>query len=377
MPIEGPVRELAVADLLQLLFLSRRSGRLIVSTETGAITLHMRDGALVGATGTGSELRLGRLLVQTGGATEAQVRGALEAQKAEPARPLGELLVNAGLVRKPEVERQLRFQIEETVLDLIRLREGQLRFEEGNGRRPSTIQVQLGTDVVLMNATRRLDELAEIVPANGAGDPLPRLAPPRGRVAPPLQLHAFEWEVLAAVDGRRTLPEIARSLGRGQVEVAKALYALAEAGVIEVGTGEAGERSGGERASLLGAIDRAIRAGDRTEAAALLMTLEAGDEGAPPNAETLVLRARVQALAGAWREARKSLERAIAIDPVLAEGYYHLARTAIALGDLAAASEALDVHHRLHDRSAARRDGAARMRDALAALRRSTEEAES
>jgi Domain of unknown function (DUF4388)/Tetratricopeptide repeat len=378
MPIEGPIRDLALSDLLQLLFLSRRTGRLVISSGSSEVVLRLREGAITGATGGAPELRLGRLLVQSGRATEGQIRLALERQRRGPPHPLGEILVDAGVVRQAEVERQLRFQIEETVFDLMRLEEGHLHFEE-SGRPPrQRIEVEIGTDAVLMNSARRLDEFAEVLPDSVAGDPLPRLAVPVGAAAPsPLQLQTLEWEVLAAVDGESTLRQIARSLGRGELEVARAVYGLAAAGVVEVGSrsgnGGAGDRGG---ASLRGEIDRAIREGRRELAEELLGAITSRNEAETPGAEAHLLEGRVRALGQDWDGARAAFEEAVRIDPLLAEGYFHLARAAIRAGHLPRAESALRVYQRLNDPAGARREAAARMARSLEELRKSTSDAE-
>ncbi|MEX2582002.1 MAG: DUF4388 domain-containing protein [Gemmatimonadota bacterium] len=378
MPIEGPIRELALSDLLQLLFLSRRSGRLTVSTdEAGTTSLLVRDGSLVGATGV-PELRLGRLLVRSGRATDEQVRRALAEQSGADPPPLGEILARSGVVRGGEVERQLRFQIEETVFDLMRLEDGQLRFEEaaaGAARR--MIEVELGTDAVLMDAARRIDEYAEVVGRISAGDPLPRLASHADPAAPILKLQTLEWEVLGEIDGERTLREISRSLGRGELEVARALYGLLSAGVVEVGT-RGGRRSDGDRQrALIHSIDRALREGRRAEAEALLVSLAPDDGDEETDAGTLLLQGRLLALNGDWPAALRTLEAALEFDPLLAQGYFHVARAAVRVGELERARQALERYSRLSDDSDSRRLAAAALDGVLAQMLNAMTEAES
>src|SRR5688500_1777783 len=176
MPIEGPVEELALADLLQLLHLSRRTGELSVRAEDGTrVALLLETGALTGARAGDPELRLGRLLQRAGKVEESQIQRALERQRRSGVRRIGELLLEQGAVAVSDVERALRFQIEEVVLDLMRWRNGELRFEESLETEPGAIEIRLPVDAILMDAARRLDELNAVVPED-EGDPLPRLA---------------------------------------------------------------------------------------------------------------------------------------------------------------------------------------------------------
>src|SRR5690554_5255585 len=122
MAIEGPVRELALSDLLQLLFLSRRTGSLVVRDESGdrAVVLELNTGALTGASTTSPETKLGQLLVGSGRATAGQIEAALGEQRQSPGTRLGEILVRTGAVREAVIRRHLQLQVEEAVFDLLR-----------------------------------------------------------------------------------------------------------------------------------------------------------------------------------------------------------------------------------------------------------------
>ena len=146
MAIEGPLRELALTDVIQLLHLSRKTGTLSVAAERAQRPglIHFEHGAVIGARHPGDGSRLGHLLVMAGRATESQIEAALALQRGQPTRRIGSLLVETQGVAVGEVQRQLRFQIEETVFDLVRWRDGHFRFEEappppsGDGVRATT-----------------------------------------------------------------------------------------------------------------------------------------------------------------------------------------------------------------------------------------------
>ncbi len=370
MAIEGPVRELALSDLLQLLFLSRRTGRLIVSDDSAGLStmLEINGGMLIGATASTREARLGQLLIGSGRATEDQVATALEAQRLTPERRIGEILVERGAVREAEIRRHLRFQIEEAVFDLMRWEDGHLRFEEGGDWPERAIDVRLPTDGVLMEATRRLDEWAEVTASAPDPDPLPRLAGGNGATGKPLALDPLEWEVLAKVDGEHTLRRIARSLGRAELDIARAIYSLASTGVVEIGSRRSPIPNGTNGSvvdaleSEIRVIEGALRAGSTGDADRRVSALLAQRPG---SAALHLLRGRVLAERGDTDDAIAMLERAVSLDPLLAPAYYHLARVAIRVADFERARTALGTYERLSDPSSARRAAAGRLATGL------------
>src|SRR4051812_28385040 len=118
MAIEGPLRELALSDVFQLLDLSRKTGVLTITHESRhrPAVVRFDRGAVTGAElGEGAHERIGHLLLRSGKVTERHIERARLAQVQSPGRPLGELLVEQGAVSVDDVRRQLRFQIEEAV----------------------------------------------------------------------------------------------------------------------------------------------------------------------------------------------------------------------------------------------------------------------
>jgi tetratricopeptide (TPR) repeat protein len=369
MGIEGPIRDLALSDLLQLLFVSRRSGTLLVTGGPGGrrVSLELIDGALSGASGDGPDTRLGRLLVLSGRITEAQLERALAIQRAGDARRIGEILVELGLARPAEVVRQLRFQIEEAVFDLLRWQEGHVHFADARSASPPGLEVRLATDAALMEAARRLDEWSVVTASAVRREPLPRLSTRAGAADTTLSLEPLEWEILAEVDGETPLLAIARRLGRGELEVARALYGLAEAGVLEV-DGHAERRGDGGAATArdgLAHAEKALAEGRTDEAEQRAAAIASRY---PELAAVHALLGRIRTRRGDWPGAIEALERSIGLDPLTPVTYFHLGRARVRAGYLEGAREALTTALRLGDGSEPHHGAAARMVGGLGEL---------
>ncbi|HEU0055258.1 MAG TPA: DUF4388 domain-containing protein [Longimicrobium sp.] len=371
MAIEGPLRELALSDVFQLLDLSRKTGTLTVTQEARhrPAVIRFDRGAVVGAELGETTERIGHLLLRAGKVTERDIEAARRAQGAHPGRPLGAILVDQGVVTVPDVQRQLRFQIEEAVYDLIQWKDGYFRFEEGPAQQNGAVIVRVPTESLLMEAARRVDEWSTLeskVPHMGV---IPALTSDSAD-GPTLDLHPSEWEVLAEIDGSRTLKEIAGNLGRSDFDVAKIVYGLVTTGIVEIleeRPREVSPATAMERPlrDALGEARLALSDGQADRARRLLDDLSRGH---PDRPEVFLLLAQAQRRLGRWGEAMISLARAAALDPLAPATHYHLGFAAARTGDFHRAEEAWGTYLRLEDGDARRRENAGRARAAADAL---------
>ena len=235
MALEGPLKELHIQDVFQLLDLGRKSGVLRVTSELrqSAATVSFDRGGVVAASLGSDDQPIGSRLVRLGKITPEQLERARHLQNTGDPRRLGDILVDLGAIGRRQLERQLKAQVEETVFELLGWSEGYFRFEEGApGHSAVESPVRFPTEALLMEAARRLDEWSRIGSTVAHLGLVPRLPAMDDGAGAPLDLVPFEWEVLAAVDGERDLHALAHALGRSEFEVARTVYGLTTSGVL-------------------------------------------------------------------------------------------------------------------------------------------------
>jgi Domain of unknown function (DUF4388) len=342
MAIEGPLRELGIHDVFQLLDLSRKTGVLRVSSELredeGLVVFD--GGRVVQATIRSKAMPTELALLQAGRITEADL-GRARARRTGPraAAEVVDLLVEIGAITHKELERQLRLHIESVVFELMSWREGFFSFEErARGDMPTDSRISVSTESLLMEAARRIDEwsrIADLVPNPGV---IPELAPvgderegDGGTGGSMLDLLPHEWQVLTMIDGSRDLRGIAASLARDEFEIAKIAYGLATTGII------------------------CVRAPSRT-------TQEFDGTGIASRLAT----ARGLTRGGRHGEAADELRRAMQEDPLTPGIHLDYAFAAARLGDHAAARAGWEHFLRV----APEEQGAVRAREAIATLDR-------
>jgi tetratricopeptide (TPR) repeat protein len=369
MPIEGPLRELGIHDVFQLLDLSRKTGVLAVTSalRDNQGQVYFDRGAVTFAALRSNPRPLGELLIRAGKVTHGDIARAMGIQEREVrARALGEILVDIGAVTRRELERHVRFQVEEIVFGLLSWAEGYFSFEERTvDDAPAEAIIRISTESLLMEAARRIDEwsrIERVVPHAGV---VPALAPVTGDQPALLDLLPNEWEVLAEIDGVRDLRAIATHLARSEFEVAKITYGLVMTGVVAVHVRELDHDNNGAvqpRAHLERALS-ALRDGDIDRAVSAAREAVSLD---PTLADARLALARGLLRLGRHGEAMRELKRATGLDALNADVHRELGFAAAHCGEL---SEAVSAWERYLRVMPAARDGA-RIRGALEAAAR-------
>lgn len=237
MAINGPLRELGIHDVFQLLDLSRKTGMLRVSSELRADegVVLFDGGRVVQASIRSNSIATELALLQAGRITESDLAQARDRHaNGRASTDIVDLLVDGGAITRKELERQLRLQIESVVFELMSWREGFFSFEERlRDELPGDSRITVSTESLLMEGARRIDEwsrIADVVPNLTV---VPELVPvDADRDGTTLDLLPHEWQALTMIDGDRDLRAIAASLGRDEFEIAKIAYGLATTGVI-------------------------------------------------------------------------------------------------------------------------------------------------
>lgn len=345
MAIEGPLQELSIQDVLQLLDLAHKTGVLTVRSESldDEAIVHFSKGAIVFAVRRRSTRRLGQLLIRSGKLTQRELDTALDLQRRDPTRRLAEILLEMGSISEEELERQLRFQMEETIYEVMGWNEGYFRFEERVEIASNRLLARVRVESLLMEGARRIDEWTRLESKIPGPEAIPTLAQGKEGDAAPLELRPEEWEVLAEIDGERDLGQIAADLGRSSFDIARTVYGLLSMGVVQVQERRS-TMSQPEVQRAVTEVDRLLRLNKLEEAEKLATDLE---NSYPDDAGLELLAGRVFIAQGRMRAAMEAFSRAVGLEPALADAHFLLGYAAVRTGELDRASTAWDTYLRL------------------------------
>jgi hypothetical protein len=221
--VQGTVDDFDLRYVFRFLSLASKTGKLTVAGPSGSGRVFFRGGEIYHAE---SDLRregFGRKLVRAGKLSEESLRATL-GYCASQGKGLGDALVERGLVERADLESVLQEEIEEVVLGLFRNQAGKFSFIRDEEVESDTL--------ILVPVEGLLEEdsesFASRVPLLDAG------AARGGESGAQISVSADEWSVIASIDGRRTVRDIANRVGRSNFSVGRSLRRLVALGLVSI-----------------------------------------------------------------------------------------------------------------------------------------------
>ena len=227
MRLEGSIDAFSLPDIFSLLSMTKKTGGLHLRRDGAHGVVWFTTGALTGGASDVSAQSLARRLIGAGLVDDEALSTAVE-HASDNGVGVGRALQVARAVDDGVLHDVSSEHIVDTVFDLLRWPDGDFAFviDEHN---PDDVGVSRGVDDVVTEARRRLDVWAAV--STTVPSPQTVLSqspnPPDG-----LQLSRDDWTLLALVDGRRTVAEIVRLLGRGEYAVVSGLADLVTRGLL-------------------------------------------------------------------------------------------------------------------------------------------------
>jgi tetratricopeptide (TPR) repeat protein len=312
MAIKGSLKEASLPDVIQLLFLGRRTGCLALADQHNFGTIYLDEGLIVYASIVNRRDRLGDILVRKGRITAQQLQQAIEAQVDDRQHKLGEILVGLGVLSRGELEEYMRLQIEEAVYYLFTWTSGTFNFEAGVRPEREDFLVRISPEALLLEGARRVDEWSLIEKKIPSFDLIFSVDQQHIQQSAPT-LSAEQQRLLPLIDGTRDVRQVIDESGMIEFDVGKALFGLITAGFAHrVGTSTAvppkvNEARVDEHRNLgiafykAGMLDEALREFRR------VAELRPTDSSAPLFLGLIAIRqARWEEAAGALRQAAES-----------------------------------------------------------------------
>lgn len=231
MSLKGNLATMGLEDLLQWLAVGKKTGVLAIRGDVYIKTIGFEDGRILSASSTDPKEYLGQFLLAYNRINEAQLRDALAAQEDEN-ELLGRILVSRNILTENEIRRIIQLKTEESLYDCFLWPSGEFEFMEGQRPDPRTVLLNLDVTGIVLEGARRRDEWKRIRESLRGGDAI--VAADSEAIAEVLPLPAEDAELLAHVDGVKTVDHLVLELRSTEFKVSRHLHELVERGLVRV-----------------------------------------------------------------------------------------------------------------------------------------------
>jgi Domain of unknown function (DUF4388) len=234
----GELGDIGVADLLYLLALRRQTGKLSISANGDEASLYLDKGLLSFVTSPTLSLRLGRMLLRLGYLDVEQLRQALREQETTGrGRGLGTILIERAWITEDELSHCVEEQCVEILARVIAADRGIFVYQRGATLPKRTENVPLNPERIVLEATRRTDELLtlkSLLPDPSA----PLMLSPLVDGAADALGDAEVFVAAALHAGAVSLAEISSSLAMEEIVLWRTVIGMRERGLLLVGETE-------------------------------------------------------------------------------------------------------------------------------------------
>jgi hypothetical protein len=247
--LKGTLDDFTLADVFRLLSLAGRTGKLDVERSAGSGRVFFRDGEIYFADSSLTREPLGKKLIRARAVTETQLMKALDQAAAGEGR-VGEILVSSGVATTEQLQSAVRQQIEDAVFEMLHWDRGVYSWDP-NVQADAEVPIAVSVENLIMEASRRLDELELIKRKVPGEDTVPGMVPSPPEGAAEINITPEEWRILVLIDGRRTVRDISAGSGWDEFTTMRTLYGLVSAGLVEV-VGPPTDHAAGSREQVPG-----------------------------------------------------------------------------------------------------------------------------
>ena len=224
LPVSGSIDPRSFPFLVTDLYRHGATGSLKADGPSYQKDLYFRGGRVLFGSSNDPRDQLGSILIEAGRLTPEQLEEVNS--KVGPGNPLAKVLAESGLVTQQELTDAARLKVEQILGDVLGYKEGSFEFEDGVLPK-GAVDLKLHTDRLVLAAVRRISDRAFVLGHLGSLEVVLTAAAEASA-----ELQAAAGELLAEIDGQRTLKESIARTKLEEFDGAKVACALVFLGVV-------------------------------------------------------------------------------------------------------------------------------------------------
>jgi len=233
MDLQGNIERFKLPEILQLLSMGRKSGTLGIQRDGDIVMVYFRDGLVTYGYGPRQTMHLGQLLREREKISPETLTCAVETQeKSDNTRRLGEILIEMNAVDRADIMEVVTEQVKELMYSLMSWDTGNFKFYENQFPTEEEITVELSTENVILEGLRRIDEMNHLKDTIPCLDTVFEIGQAAADHPMDINLTPEEWNIMAMINGRRSIRDISDISNLTEIDTLKKLAALKLAGLI-------------------------------------------------------------------------------------------------------------------------------------------------
>ncbi|MFQ6016229.1 MAG: DUF4388 domain-containing protein [Anaerolineae bacterium] len=234
MALKGNLKDFSFTQLLNLINLARKTGRLTLTASAGSAQIFFKEGKMIHASRDRQDVPLTTLLFKLGRITQEQSQTALSRSEVDTDKELGLLLINAGYVDQNDIIQSLKSHMLEIVYPIFTWSEGSFRFEPNFLPPEGRITVPVNLENIIMEGSRRVQEWEMLQDELPDLDMALKFTERPGTDLRHINLTVEEWRVISFINPRNSIREIAQFNSMSEFEIRKIVYRMLSAGLIDL-----------------------------------------------------------------------------------------------------------------------------------------------
>ncbi len=227
----GNLSSIPLLDIFQLLFSGRKSGVLEIVDGESKTKIYLKSGLIIAAESTMDKDLLGNLFIKRCRLPKRELNQATNLHR-KTGKPLGEILIEMEILSEVEINSALKIKVEEIIYDLFGWKSGNFQFHEGDVSPRPELENPLNPMNVIMEATRRLDEWAQIQedlpPENSILFPII----PEDFAENDIRITKDDFAIITSINGKKSLRQILTDSPYDRFTTAKSIHRFITMGLL-------------------------------------------------------------------------------------------------------------------------------------------------
>jgi curved DNA-binding protein CbpA len=232
--LRGFLNNFRLADILNYLQRDSKTGVLVIRSGTIVKKVYINHGDILFAVSNEVKDHFGEFLIREKRITREELEKARELQERTGPR-LGKMLVELGYLEPKDILESVKLQVEEIILSLFGLEDGEFEFLEGP-LPTELITLRVSTSDIIFRGMKRIQNQEYIRSACPATDAVLNFSPCALKTFQHFSVDDTDKQILAYVSGRNSINTIVALSPYSEFETLRVLYAFYSVGFLEVKT---------------------------------------------------------------------------------------------------------------------------------------------